>query len=213
MQIPLARLGGVAALLIFGASLALNGSVPGNNSSGAQAAAWFDDHTARHVLAAWAGGVAVLALAAFFFAVRRRLDAHAERNLARASATLAGLVVTLLILGDVPIMAGAMTANDRQLPLPPAAAEVFLHLGIGFYLMMVIALGGYLLVTGTALIRAEALPSALGYISLTGAVIALLPYLGFLGFGMVLPLWIVATTVWLVRTSVGDRDERSASAR
>jgi hypothetical protein len=192
-----ARFGGLAALAVTVVSFTLNGSVPGNNSTGAEAAAWFDDHTARHVLAAWSGGIAALALAGFFFAVRNRLEGHGQRNLVRASSSLSLVVITLLILGNVPIMAGAMTANDRDLPLQPAAAEVFLHLGIGFYLMMVIALSGYLTVTGMAMIRAASLPNSLGYLSLAGAAAALLPYLGFLGFAVVLPLWTIATTVWL----------------
>jgi hypothetical protein len=183
----------------MGLSFALNGSVPGNNSSGAEAAAWFDSHTTRHVLSAWTGGVGVLALFAFFFAVRIRIQDDGERNLVRASSSLSLVVVTLLFLGNAPIMAGAMTANDRRLALPPAAAEVFLHLGIGFYLMMVIALSGYLFVTGTAMIRAVSLPNLLGYLSLAGGAVALLPIVGFLGFVAVLPLWIIATTAWLLR--------------
>ena len=199
MQTQLARFGGLAALGLAGLSFALNGSVPGNNSSGAEAAAWFDSHTTRHVLSAWTGGISALALFGFLFAVRHRMQDHGERNLVRASSSLSLVVVTLLFLGNVPIMAGAMTANDRHLALPPAAAEVFLHLGIGFYLMMVIALSGYLFVTGTAMIRAASLPNLLGYLSLAGGAVALLPIFGFLGFVAVLPLWIIATTAWLLR--------------
>lgn len=206
--------GGLGALALLAVSFVVNGSVPGNNSTGVEAAAWFDNHTARHVLSAWAGGVSALALFGFFFAVRARVEDHGEHNLVRASSGLSLVVVILLMLGNVPIMAGSMTANDRDLPLQPAAAEVFLHLGIGFYLMMVIALSGYLVVTGMAMIRAAALPNWLGYISLVGAAVAILPYLGFLGFVLVLPLWIVATTVWLLRSRPTDdaRSGRPAAA-
>jgi hypothetical protein len=199
VQTRIGRFGGLAALALAAVSFVLNGSVPGNNSTGAEAAAWFDSHTTRHVLSAWTGGISALALFGFFFAVRHRMEGHGEPNLVRASSSLSLVVVTLLFLGNVPIMAGAMTANDRHLPLQPAAAEVFLHLGIGFYLMMVIALGGYLLVTGSAMIRAASLPNLLGYLSLAGGAVAFLPIFGFLGFVAVLPLWIVATTAWLLR--------------
>ena len=207
MNARLARFGGLAALALTALSFALNGSVPGNNSSGTEAAAWFDDHTTRHVLSAWTGGIAAIALISFFFAVRKRLEDHAEPQLVRMSSTLSMIVGTLLLLANAPIMAGAMTANDRDLPLPPASAEVFLHLGIGIYLVMVIALGGYLAVTGIAMVRAGSLPSPLGYLSILGAVAALLPLLGFLGFVLVLPLWTIATTIWLLRRDHAKDDE------
>lgn len=49
------------------------------------------------------------------------------------------------------------------------------------------------------MVRAESLPSPLGYLSILGAVAALLPVLGFVGFVLVLPLWTIATTIWLLR--------------
>ena len=212
MTARLARFSGLAALALSALSFALNGSVPGNNSSGTEAAAWFDDHTTRHVLSAWTGGIAALALICFFFAVRRRLEDHAEPQLARMSSTLSVIVGTLLLLANAPIMAGAMTANERDLPLPAASAEVFLHLGIGIYLAMVIALGAYLAVTGIAIVRAESLPSTLGYLSILGAASALLPLLGFLGFVLVLPLWTIATTIWLLRTDDAKTTRSAAPA-
>jgi hypothetical protein len=212
MQLRLARFGGLAALVIAAISFALNGSVPGNGSSGAEASAWFSTHTGRHVVASWCGGIAVLALFCFFLAVRERMRGHGEDLLTRAAWTLSIIVATLLLLGDAPIMAGAMTADARALPLPPASAEVFLHLGIGFYLMMVIALGGYLILLGLAIVRSATLPSLLGYLSIAGGAVALLPYAGFLGFAAVLPLWIIAVTVWLVRTDAPTKPRRGTAA-
>jgi hypothetical protein len=44
------------------------------------------------------------------------------------------------------------------------------------------------------------LPSLLGYLSIAGGAVALLPYAGFLGFAAVLPVWIITMTAWLVLT-------------
>jgi hypothetical protein len=106
-------------------------------------------------------------------------------------------VVTLLLLGDAPVMAGAMTAHERSAPLPPASAEVFLHLGIGILLLAMVALGAYLVVTGALMLRAPAIARPLAYASLAGGAIALTPIFGFLGLVAVLPLWIVGATAWL----------------
>jgi hypothetical protein len=201
MPTSLARYGGLAALALTAIAFALNGSVPGNDSSGAAAAAWLDDNTARHILAAWCSVVGALALLGFLQVVRKQLEHTAGAEIARASSLLSLIIVVLVIAANAPIMAGAMTARERSVPLEAGAAETFLHFGIGFYLMMAVALGGYLAIVGTAMIRTTSLPSWLGYTSLAGSLLALLPFLGFLGVTVALPIWIVATTGWLIRNA------------
>jgi hypothetical protein len=193
-----ARFAGLAALALALASVALNGAVPGNGTSGARAAAWFDHQPLRHVLATWLAGVAAITLLFFLRGIEQRLALPAGGVLPTVSASLASIVTALLLLGVAPVMAGAMTANERDTPLPGAAAEVFLHLGIGIYLLAVVALGGYLMVTGILMLRLRNAPRWLGFASLAGGAVAGTPVFGFLGLVAVLPLWILAATCWLV---------------
>ena len=211
MNIPYPRFAGLAALALAVVSVALNGSVPGNGSSGAQAAAWFDDQPLRHVLATWAAGVASLLLLVFLREVEQRLGHPRGGILPKISSSLATVVTALLLLGVAPVMAGAMTARDRNQPLPSAAAEVFLHLGIGIYLLAVIALGGYLLATGTLMLRASA-PRLLGLASIGGGAIAAIPVFGFLGLVAVLPLWILGATGWLMVGRTSDTQPAACGA-
>jgi hypothetical protein len=209
-----ARFSGLAALVLAVASVALNGSVPGNGTSGAQAAAWFDHQPLRHVLASWIGGVATVLLLVFLREIEGRLDIARGGILPKIGSTLAGIVTALLLLGDAPVMAGAMTAHERSAPLPAASAEVFLHLGIGIYLLAMVALGAYLVVTCALMLRAPATARPLAYASLAGGAISLTPIFGFLGLVAVLPLWIVGATAWLTLARSGPRTTRySTTAR
>ena len=192
-----ARFAGLAALVPAAVSVALNGSVPGNGSTGSQAAAWFDDQPLRHVLASWVGGVAVVLLFCFLREFEAHLDGAREGILSRIAPSLAVVTTTLLLLGGAPVMAGAMTAHERTGPLPPASAEVFLHLGIGIYLVAMVALGAYLIATGARMRGTPARARALAYASLAGGAVAMTPIFGFLGLVAVLPLWILAATAWM----------------
>ena len=115
-RLPLGRVRflGLAALGLALVSVALQESVPGNGTSRAQAAAWFDHQ---------------------------------------------------------PL---------RRSPLPPASAEVFLHLGIGIYLLAMVALGAYLVVLGALMLGAPASARPFAYASLAGGAVALTPIFGFL---------------------------------
>ena len=108
-------------------------------------------------------------------------------------------------------MAGADHRHELQRPLPAASAEVFLHLGIGIYLLAVIALGLYLLLTGLCMLRTHAAPRMLGYGTVLGGAIASAPVVGFLGLVVVLPLWVCIGTAWLLRGNA-QRTRRSTKA-
>jgi hypothetical protein len=198
MHGQLVRFTGLAGLALAGASIALNGSVPSNSSSGAQAAAWFDDGPLQHVVAVWMSGVAALALFFYLREINTALSLS-DRGLNRAASSLSPVVATLLLIGSAPIMAGAITAHELHRPLPAASAEVFLHLGIGIYLLAVIAFGIYLLLTGLCMLRTHAAPRVLGYCTVLGGAIASAPIFGFLGLVVVLPLWVCIGTAWLLR--------------
>lgn len=210
MHAQLVRFTGLAGLALAGASIALNGSVPSNSSSGAQAAAWFDDGPLQHVVAMWLASVAILAL---FFYMREinTVLSHSDSGLNRAASSLSAIIATLLLIGSAPIMAGAITAHELQKPLPAASAEVFLHLGIGAYLVAVVALGIYLLLTGLCILRTRAAPRVLGYCTVLGGAIASAPIFGFLGLVVVLPLWVCFGTAWLLRNNA-QQPPRSTGA-
>jgi hypothetical protein len=196
-RVSYVRFAGLAALALALASVALNGAAPGNGTSGARAAAWFDHQPLRHVLATWLAGAGSIALLCFLRELEQHLDLPAGGILPKVSSSLANVVTTLLLLGVAPVMAGAMTAHERDMPLPAASAEVFLHLGIGIYLLAVIALGAYLVATGVLMLRSPTAPRWLGHASLGGGALAATPLVGFLGLVAVLPLWILAATCWL----------------
>jgi hypothetical protein len=193
-----ALLGGILAVALFVASFVIFyavGDVPDrNDASAADFANYFQEEDGS----IWLGSLLTsLAAVAFLFYVGALRGVLGGTRL--GGTMLGGGIATaiLLLCQLAPGVSGAVLVSDRDAPIDPQTATTLLFLGDGFFIAAFYGAAVFVGAAGLATLKTGALPRWVGWASLVLAVALMIPFIGFLVFVFLFPLWIIGTTLWL----------------
>lgn len=177
-------LAGVALVAGFIVSLSLMSGSPGAGDSGAKVRAWFDSHhdraIATSVLMTYAAGMSVVYFTGFAGYLRRR-----GSQLLAAFIAAGGIIVAVGLLGAASLL---LTITDHTSKLSDGTLQAINQIGSDAPFLAVIA-GSALttLAIGIASLRTQALPKALGIVTVVVGVVQVagpLTWFGFMGSGV-----------------------------
>lgn len=186
---PLA--GVLSALMFVVAFIAVGGSTPDSDQSGAQVISWYTAHHTSQILSSLLIGLAMVFLVAFAVSlagrVRRGERWVAVGPVAGAVCLAVGLAATLGFNLVLALDTSHMTAASAQ-TLNLLQNDFFLPIEVGVVLFGI--LGGLSMVAG------RMLPAAMGWVLLAVGVVALVPPISwFCLLGTM--LWVLIAGIWL----------------
>jgi hypothetical protein len=199
-----APLAGVAAVVLWVIGVVILGG-PGhlgrdNNEAPVVILAKYAGHSSAIQFGVWLIMLGALAFIWFVGSLRSAVTA-AEGGTGRLS-TLVGMGGAVtgfgILLAHVPSYAAAETSDN----LTAAAAKALIVMDDVFFHAAEFAAAVLFLATAVSIFRWRVLPSWLGWVSLVFAVLAVIPPVGWLIFGLGLPLWTVVIS-WLLFTKQG----------
>jgi hypothetical protein len=198
----LAPLDGIFAVVFWVAGvIVLQGPAhqPPIDSSPARALAFFKEHQGAILLGTFLVLVGSLFFLWFLGLVRIRLVEAEGGNHRLSSIAFAGGVASAVSLLLMPAVhaAGAFN-NDR---LSADAAQVYLGINFTFLYAAEFSAAVFLLATGLVSVSHGAFPPWLGWASLVLALWLLIPPIGWAGLLYAFPVWLVAVSVLLWRSS------------
>jgi hypothetical protein len=204
-----ASLTGVAFTVLVAIGAVLSGSAPADTASGQAVIAFYLEHGAQQKAAVVVLAFAFVALV--FFAGWLRV--YFRQQTSRDGLTATALAGAALLAAGQTISAGlAWTLASAPGHLQPAAAQA---LNVARNDMVITSAAGWLIfsgVTGLAIIRSQALPSWLGWLSIVIAIVVVTPaeFAAFLAFA----LWtvIVSVLTWRRSRSFGSAEEQTTDA-
>lgn len=186
-------LSGVASVLLIIAAFAVGGESPEANDSLQEVISYYSDHDSDVQIAS-----ALLALGAFFFLIFSASIASLLRRVqgeggASATVSLAGGIVFAV---GVTIFAGlGFAAGDVVGDVPPTVVQSLHVLGVDMFFTVAVGTAAFLLGTGVATLRTDALPAWLSWAAIVIGVVAITP-IGFFGF-LALGVWTLIVSVLL----------------
>jgi hypothetical protein len=188
-------LSGVVSVLLIVAAFIVGGESPEADDSLREVVSYYSDHDTDVQIAA-----ALLALGAFFFLLFSAAIASLLRRVqgegsASTTVSLAGGIVFAV---GVTIFAGlGFTAGDVVDDVTPTTIQTLNALGADMFFTVAVGTAAFLLGTGIASLRTDALPSWLSWAAIAIGVIAITP-IGFFGF-LALGVWTLIVSVLLWR--------------
>jgi len=205
------RWAGVVAVALWIVSVLSSSGAPGENASEAEYLAYIQESADRIILG---GSVFMLGCVAFLcFAVvlRERLAAAegGSRMLSNLAFLGAAVVGAFMMLTPGPEIAAAITAEEQEVSTSAAAAMRMLPEAF----LVAAALSAILLMLGSGLValRTRVFPKAWAWFSLLLVPLLVIPQIGWAALLLGLPVWVLVTTVFLVRrpgtepmTAVGE---------
>jgi hypothetical protein len=193
-----ALFGGIVAVALFVvAFVAFNviGDIPDRDTaSSADFARYFQEEDGSIWFGSLFGSLAVVAFLFYVGALRGVLGGS------RMSGTIlgGGIAIAALMLANIaPGLSGAILVSDRDAPIDPQTATTLLFLGDGFFVGAVYGAAVFVVAAALAGRRAGVFPRWLTWVSLLLGLLLVLPFIGFLGFVFLFPLWIIGTTLLL----------------
>ncbi len=191
-------MGIVAVVLwIVGILVVESGNVPGEKATDADQLAYYVDDANRILSGSWIFMVGCLAFLWFAVVLRERLAAAEGGSRMFSNLAFLGAAATgaFAMLSAGPDIAAAIQEDD----LSQAAAAAMATVGDAFFVGA--ELSAILLMIGAGMVALHSglFPKAWAWFSFVLAVILLIGPIGWAGLIFGLPLWIIGTTVFLVR--------------
>jgi hypothetical protein len=186
-------LSGVASVLLIVIAFIVGGESPEADDSLREVISYYSENDSEVQIAS-----ALLALGAFFFLLFSAAIASLLRRVqgegsASATVSLAGGVVFAV---GVTIFAGlGFTAGDVVGDVAPTVIQTLNALGSDMFFTVAVGTAAFLLGTGIATLRTDALPAWLSWAAIVIGVIAITP-IGFFGF-LALGVWTLIVSVLL----------------
>jgi hypothetical protein len=196
---PLAGVLAVAFVLLGILLRVFGANEPGEESSPQEILAFFRDDENWIFVSSFFAGIGLLLFVWFLGSLRSRLHL-AEGGSGRLAAVAfgGGLATTILLFAALaPQVSGAAAIQSRD--ISPEAAEALWHTGDGFFPAAFLASALPLAATALVVLRTRALPRWLGWASAVLALAMLIPFINWLAFGFVFPLWVIVVSLLLWR--------------
>lgn len=211
-----APLTGVLAVVLVVAGVVVfeSADTPGPESAPTEYVSYFDSETGTIFPGTLLFALGILLFVWFAGTLRARL-AEREGGVGRVSTIAFGgaLGMAALLLAAIGTsISGAFILEEDDAQLAPAAAQALWHVGEGVFLMGWFMGALFLAATAIAALRTRLLPRWLGWVTLGIAVLLLIPWVGWLAFIFLMPLWILGVSILLWRAGVRtDSPPRAAS--
>jgi hypothetical protein len=200
----LARYAPLSGILAAGLAIAGLAVVEASNSTpdsptAAQALAYVEAHGDAVVLGAWLVALGLVAFYWFLGSLRAALR-EAEGGSGRLATTAFGgglAAAVLLVAAIAPTASAAIATMDADHNVSPEAAQAILHVGDAFFPAAFMAMSVPIAATALVALRTGVLPRWFGAVSLVIAVALLIPFVQWLTFGFVFPVWLVLCSLLL----------------
>jgi hypothetical protein len=186
-------LSGVVAVLLIIAAFVVGGETPDADASLSEVVSYYSDHDTDLQISA-----ALLGLGAFFFlvfttAIGTLLRSVRGEGSAAATLSFAGGIVFAV---GLTIFAGlGFTAADVIGDVAPSNVQTLNSLGSDMFFTVAVGTAAFMLGTGIATLKTDALPKWLSWAAIVIGVIAITP-IGFAGF-LALGIWTLIASVLL----------------
>jgi hypothetical protein len=178
---------------------ALGANEPDEDSSPREILAFFKNDDNWIFVSSFLAGIGLLFFIWFLGSLRSRLHSAEGGSGRLATITFGGGVATAILLfaALAPGVSGAAAIQGSD--ISPEAAEALWHTGDGFFPAAFLASALPLAATAFVVLRKRALPRWLGWVSAVLALVMLIPFVNWLAFGFVFPLWVIAASLLLWR--------------
>jgi hypothetical protein len=187
-------------LWLVGSTIAESGGTPGDDATGADVLAYFEEHSTSILIGRWMFGLGCLAFILLLGMLRSRLTAADGGD--RGPATFvfgAGLVAAVMIVAaQVPGMSLAIQTGDSANAVEPVTAQTLWFAGDGFFIMGALTAALFLFAVAAVILRTSAVAKWIAWLGVAIGIVMLIPPIGWAGLVFGLPLWILVTSVALI---------------
>lgn len=196
-----ARWAGAVAVVLWIVSVivAASSGAPGENASEAEYLAYVEENTDAIILGGFVFMLGCLAFLCFAVVLRERLAAAegGSRMLADVAFVGAALVGAFMMLTPGPEVAAAIVAEEQEVSAAAAGAMRLLPEAS----LSAASLSAILLLLGSGIValRTRIFPTLWAWFSFLLAALLVIPPIGWAALLLGLPVWVIATTVLLVR--------------
>lgn len=191
---------GVAAVALWVTSVVVTSSAPAENASDAEYVAYVKTEAATILLGGWTFMAGCAAFLWFAVGLRARLGAAEGGSGVYSTAAFVGAVITGALMMVTPggEIAAAIVAEEQDISASTVAA--LRHAGEGY--ISAATLAATLLMVGSAVValRTRLFPRGWAWFSIALAVVLIVPLIGWAALLLGLPVWVVGTTVFLLRS-------------
>jgi hypothetical protein len=195
-----ARWAGVVAVVLWVGSVLISSSgAPGENASEAEYLAYIQENTNTIILGGFLFMLGCLAFLWFAVVLRERLAAAegGSRMLSNVAFVGAAAVGAFMMLTPGPEIAAAIVAEEQEVSASAAAAMRMLPEAF----LVAAALSAILLMLGSGIValRTRIFPKGWAWFSFLLAPLLVIPPIGWAVLLLGLPVWVIVTTVFLLR--------------
>jgi hypothetical protein len=195
-----ARWAGVVAVVLWVVSVLISSSgAPGENASEAEYLAYIQEDTNTIILGGFLFMLGCLAFLWFAVVLRERLAAAegGSRMLSNVALVGAAAVGAFMMLTPGPEIAAAIIAEEQEVSASAAAAMRMLPEAF----LVAAALSAILLMLGSGIValRTRIFPKVWAWFSFLLALLLVIPWIGWAALLLGLPVWVIVTTVFLLR--------------
>jgi hypothetical protein len=194
-----ARWSGVVAVVLWVISVLISSGAPDENASEAEYLAYVQEDADTIILGGFLFMLGCLAFLWFAVVLRERLAAAEGGTgmLSNVAFVGAAAVGAFLMLTPGPEVAAAIVAEEQEVSASAAAAMRMLPEGF----LIAAALSAILLMLGSGAValRTRIFPKAWAWFSFVLALLLVIPWIGWAVLLLGLPVWVVVTTVLLLR--------------
>ena len=198
---------GVVAVLLWVVGIVVieSGNTPGESASDADLLAYYQDDTNRILTGSWIFMVGCIAFLWFAVVLRERLAASEGGTRMFSNVAFVGAVATgaFALLTSGPDIAAAIAEDD----LSEAAAAAMATLGDAFFVAAELSAILLMIGAGAVALRTGLFPKAWAWISFLLALVLVIGPIGWAGLIFGLPIWVLGTTFFLVRTDAAGGPE------
>lgn len=213
----MAPLAGVLAVILWviGIAFAESASAPDDDAPASAIAEYFSEESGSILAGSFIFMLGVAAFVWFLGSVRVRYNLT-EGTAGRFGTIMfgTGVLTAALAMGmTAPNAAAAFAADNLDRTLEPGAAEALWIVSDGFFIAAEASVVAFFLAAGMGALRFGALPRWLAWASIALAILAVFPWVGWASFIWGLPLWVLATSIWMFMSAAApDRVETRPTA-